>query len=253
MFSQIIWWVTNLLIAFLLVRALSARLFIKYPVFYSYLTYVLIESLIRFYFFVFRPGLYEDVYWNTQFLSVALGYCVIYEIYTQALASYAGVSRLARVLLLTVFVVIVSKVLATSVGEHALLPAEVPALLERDLRAAQAALLAAIVCLLVYYAIPVGINVRGMVIGYGVFVAASVVSLTLRSHFGIDFQSVWQYFQPAAYLLTLTVWCASLWSYQPNPQPWDDVELEGDYEWLAVRTSTAVSKARGYLVRALRP
>lgn len=253
MLTQALWWTGNASLIVLLVRATSGKLFTKYPVFYFYISWVILDSFLSYYLYVAHPRAYESFYWYTQFLSVALGYCVIWEIYAQALAQYPGVARLGQILLLAVFIIVVGQTLAGSLSAHALLPSQIPAVLERNLRAAQAMLLVAIVALLIYYAIPVGQNLSGMILGYGLFIGASVVSLTLRSHLGKPFQPWWQYFQPTAYFATLLVWCGTLWSYKPNPRPTTEIELEPDYERLSAQTAKVIAWARSYLLRSVRP
>ncbi|MDA2912760.1 hypothetical protein MYX77_02155 [Acidobacteriia bacterium AH_259_A11_L15] len=250
MLTQGLWWAGNLLILLLFVRALSGKFLSRYPVFYFYLGYVLLESVSSFYIYTFHPSFYESFYWYTQFLGVALEYCVIWEIYSQSLIDFPGVTRMARALLTVIFIAAMLKALMDTTTNPVWSPAEIPAVLERNLRTVQALLLVGIVGLLAYYAIPVGRNLKGMVLGYGVAISASVISLTLRSHFGKEFQLWWQYFHPMAYFLTYIVWCISLWSYQPNPRPRNEIALEHDYEVLAAGTARAIAQARSYLAKA---
>ncbi|MFQ5738319.1 MAG: hypothetical protein ACE5JX_04860 [Acidobacteriota bacterium] len=251
MLSEGLWWAENVLICLLLVRAFRGKFLCKYAVFYFYLGYVLLESLSSYYIYVFHPSSYEIFYWYTQFLSVALGYCIIWEIYTQALADFAGAARMARLLLAAIFLLAVFEGFMGTFSNSVWSPAEVPAVLERNLRTVQALLLAGVTVLVAYYAIPVGRNLKGMIVGYGVFISASVTSLALRSHLGKEFQIGWQYLQPIAYFLTLIVWCASLWSYHSNPRPKNAIGLEHDYEILAARMATAMAKTRDYIVKVV--
>jgi len=253
MLSQVLWWTENALVFVLLVRALRGRFLSKYPVFYFYIGYVLLESLSSFYIYISYPSFYETFYWYTQFLSVALGCCIIWEIYTQALADFSGVARMARFLLAAIFLVATLKGLVDTLSGPILSPAEIPAVLERNLRTVQALLLVGIVGLLSYYAVPVGRNLKGMILGYGVFISASVISLALRSHLGKEFQTWWQYFQPMAYFLTLIIWSASLWSYAPSPRAKHEISLDQDYEVLVARTAKAIAQARSYLARTVQP
>jgi hypothetical protein len=254
MLTQILWWGGNALISLLLLRSLTGKFFRKYPIFYVYLSYVLLESLLRFYIYVFHPIAYQTFYWwHTQFIGVTLGYGVIWEIYLQTLASYAGAARMARILLSAVFIAVVIKVLAGSLSGPAWSGPATAADLERNLRTAQAMLLITIVGLLAYYAIPVGRNLRAMLLGYGFYIGASVISLTLRSYLGVNFQLSWQYLQQTIYDVTLAIWCAGLWSYAPNPAPRDEVMLERDYELLAAQTTKLLGQVRAYLMRAVRP
>ncbi len=237
----------------MLLRALQGKIFTRYPIFYFYLSYVLLESLLRFYVYLSHPGFYSRFYWGTQFVSVAVGYAVIWEIYRQALRRYPGTARMAKGVLLTVFALVVSKVFVNSLTGPVWSPAKSTAELERNLRTVQGILLLAVVALLAYYAIPVGRNLKGMIVGYGFFIGTSLIHLTLRSHLGDAFQVWWQYLQPAAYALSLLIWCAALWSYQPNPQPQRAAGIEEDYELLAAETRRMLAQVRAYLARGVRP
>ncbi len=124
---------------------------------------------------------------------------------------------------------------------------------ERDLRIVQLALLIGLVGLFASYAIPLGRNLKGIIYGYGLFIATSVAHLTLRDYLGDSFQRAWQYIQPICYLVVLVMWCATLWSYAPIPQPTNEPRLEADYESLLATTKSKVQSARSYLLRAMRP
>ncbi len=253
MLAEFLWGTGTTLEGVLLFRALRGRLFAAYPVFYAYFSYVLVHSFAGFYLLRFHPGLYAHFYWYSQFLSVALGYGIIWEIFRQALKHYPGTARVARSALAIVFVLVLFKALFGAASSSAWSLATGTAELERSLRVVQAALLVTIVGLLAYYAIPVGRNLKGMIVGYGFFIGARVISLTLRSHFGPSFEPVWQHLPALTYYTALIIWCSTLWSYQPNPQPECDGGIERDYELLAARTASALMQARAHLVKAVRP
>jgi len=253
MLTQILWWVGNALLTLVLARAAMAGFFRKYRAFYFYVSYVLLESLLRFLVYIFHPNAYQIFYWSTQFLSVALGYCVIWEIYRQALVDYPGAARMARCLLSVIFIAVVAKVFVNTRSGAVWSLAETTAVLERNLRTVQAVLLIAIVALLFYYGIPIGRNLRGMILGYGLFIGVSVISLSVQSYFWEKLRLWWEYPQAIAYFITLLIWCATLWSYQPNPEPKTEVQLERDYELLSTQTAKAIARARRYLVRTVRP
>lgn len=249
--THIIWWLGIALVSLLLARGWWSGVFRRYPIFYFYLAHVLILSLFRVYFYFFRPDAYQMFYWDTQFLSVAVGYCVLWEIYRQALADYPGADRMARQVLLAVFIFILAKFFVDIVQDITWSQAETA--LERNFRAAQAALLGAIFGLFAYYGIPIGRNLKGIIFGYGFFVGTSVINLTLRSYIGEAFQAWWQYLQPLAWDFTLLVWSAALWAYHANPKPEREIAIERDYQLLSAYTAQALAKARSYIVRAVQP
>ncbi len=253
MFAQLLWWAPNALEGLLLIQAMRGRLFRRYPAFYGYLSYVFLESNLRLCIYVLKPGFYTNFYWYTQFLSVAVAYGVIWEIFRQALSQYPGAARMARNALSVVFVVVVSKVLFNALTGLAWSPAKTTADLERNLRAVQALLVFTIVVLLIYYAIPLGRNLKGMILGYGLFIGASILSLTLISFLGNRFQPWWQYLPAASYCMTLVIWCFTLWSYQPNPEAESEIDIERDYKLVAARTTRLLTHMRALLARAMWP
>src|SRR5258707_15452361 len=106
MLTQILWWTCNGLIALLIARAVSRHCLSEFPVFYLYLGLVLTVAFLRFYFFTFQPNVYGPFYWYTEFVSIAIGYGIIWEIYERALTGYPGSLRMARYLVGSVFVLI---------------------------------------------------------------------------------------------------------------------------------------------------
>lgn len=252
MLTQVLWWLTNALMGILVIRALSAKIFARHLVFFIYLSHVLALELLRFYLYVFKPGIYRTVYWYTEFLSVAIGYCVIWEIYERALAEYPGTLRLARSLVLTIFLSVLAKGLINSLSGPVWGAAETVRELERNLRAVQVVLLVVVVAVLRYYIIPIGQNLRGIIFGYGFFLGTGVIINTLWSQMGESFLLRLQYAQSMAWLITLLIWSATLWSYCPNPIPEGEIEIERDYEWISTRTAQALSRARAQVLRGVR-
>lgn len=252
MLAELLWGTGTTLEGLLLFRSVKGRIFTAYPVFYVYFSYIFLESFVRFYVYLFQPAHYVNFYWYTQFFSVALGYGVIWEIFRQALKYYPGTARMARSVLAMIFLLVFSKVLFGALSGPLWSLAGTTAELERSFRIVQAALLVTIVGLLAYYAIPVGLNLKGMIVGYGLFLGVSVIILTLRSHLGDSFQPVWQYLPAITYYVVLIIWCSTLWSYHPSLQPKPEVEIEHDYELLAAHTRRLLTQVRANLVRAIR-
>jgi hypothetical protein len=77
MLGQTIWWSCIALETLLLVRGFAGRLWARYPVFYAYISFVWLQSLLRFSIFHSRPQLYAPVYWITEWLGVLIGCGVV--------------------------------------------------------------------------------------------------------------------------------------------------------------------------------
>ena len=253
MFSLALWLVGPVLESALLVRALQIGSLRRYKFFYLYVTWVLVRDLSLFPIYRFRADYYVNAYWYSQFLSVLLGCGVVWEVYRLTLSRYSGVARMARNVLAFVFILSASRILANAWNDANWLPAKTAFDAERDLRVVQITVLFGLIVLLAYYAIPTGRNLKGILLGYAVFLATSVGHLSLRTSLGHAFPGFWQYLQPAAYISVLLVWCGSLWHWAPLPESDEPTNLEEDYQSLLAATRRRLAAAGDYVERSVRP
>jgi hypothetical protein len=240
-------------LALLLASALRGKFFARYLFFYAYLLTWLAVGSLRLVFFAFHldsPDEYGLVYWYTQFLLVAGGYAVVWQIYSHTLRSYPGTAKMARVLVSSVYAVVLMEVFFYVLAGHSEDLTGSIIRLERNLQGIQAVLLILFSTLVWYYGIPLRRNVQGLLLGYGLLVVTRLITLTFRSVLGTDFYSWWYYSEPICIFATLLIWFVGFRSYYPNPAPECEVELESDYKMATQRTLEALGRARGYLARA---
>ncbi len=252
MLSLVIWWSGIVLESLLLARGLQAKLWTRYPVFYAYISFVWLQSLLRFSIFHLRPQQYRPIYWITEGLGVLAGCAVVFEIYRVGLAAYRGTARMARNLLGFVFVLAFTKALVDTWNDPQWWLIATTMDLERLLRTVQSFAILALVVLFLFYAIPFGRNLRGILLGYGVFVGLSVIQLTFVTDSSSRFHNFWSYASPASYFIVLGVWAVHLWSYFPSPEPKRAVRLEEQYQRVAAATAQRLREARGYLAKGVR-
>jgi hypothetical protein len=253
MLSQLIWSGSTAVEILLLARGFRAKLLSRYPVFYSYVAFVLLQDLPRVFAYKFLGEYtYNYVFWTTEFLCVLMGCGIIFEVYRVALLPYPGTARMARSVLALVFVLAVSKGVANAMGSSdGWLEANVRAI-ERALRITEAAAILALVSLFLLYAIPFTRNLRGLLLGYGLFISARIISLPFVPERGQ--RDFWAYLYSGCFLLALGIWLAYLWSYSETPVPKPAAaHLENDYQKLAVATRRRLQAARGQLAKAVRP
>jgi hypothetical protein len=253
MISSAIWLAGLVMEVVLIARAVQGRFLSRYPLFYAYMCAVFVRDLALFAIFHRFPNLYARAYWYSQFLLVLLGCGVVWEIYRCALRHYPGVVRMAQNVIPFLFVLSFTRVIAKMWESPRWLPGATTLETERDLRFVQAMLLAGLVTLSLYYAVPVGKNVRGMIAGFGFFLATSLVHLTARHNFGEAFQAAWQYIQPVTYLVSLVIWLLALWNYAPAPAVSRDSRLELGYQALLAGTRRRFNATRTRLAKAMRP
>ena len=249
MLIDIVFWLSNLLIALLLVQAVREKYFTKYILFFSYLNYVLVVNLAAFCVYAFKPGAYLAFYWYTQFLGLAGGYCVTWEIYRHVLRDFPGTAKMARCLVSVFLLGALGTALVNAFfGEAGGLVRSVIRF-ERNLQAAQSILLTLLLILIRHYAIPLGRNLRGLILGYGLIIGVGIVTLSIRSYIGTPFQLWWEYLQKGSGLVASGIWVHGLWVYAPNPKADISISLEEDYAVLTDRTYRAITKARASVLR----
>jgi hypothetical protein len=253
MLTQAIWWAGMCLEAVMFSRGLRERLVFRYPVFYLYIAFVFLEDLLRFYIYRWHPDIYPQAYWITDFIGLVIGSGVVFEIYRSGLSAYPGTARMARNLLLLVFTLAFAKVLVSTSYGSLWWPAETTAELERNLRIVQASALIALIALFLMYAIPLGRNLKGILSGYSLYIAVSLVQLTLVSRFGNNIQRLWSYVNSVSYLIALCIWTGALWSHEVSPETSPIIELEYNYEALRAATRLRLQETRARLGRAVRP
>lgn len=252
MFAHFICWLGMSLEAMVLVRGLKARLVSRFPLFYSYLLVVLIQDVIRYIAYGWYPKVYPNIYWSTQFVSLVMGSIVIFEICRVALEEYPGTARMARNLLGLVFLGIFAKTLATMNAASAAWMMQVYLRLERELRLVQSLAILTLIVVFLWHAIPLGRNLGAILLGYGTFVAMSVLQLTIVNHFQLRAQHFWEVAQPVTYTAIVGMWVWKLWSADGaavrTPRA-----LSSDYEELANSTNRSLAGARRRLGSAVRP
>jgi|ERR1700728_4914502 len=239
-FTQFVWLGGLLLEGIILVRAIYGKFLAKYSLFYLYIGSVFLGSIFLYVINIVMPLKKIPLYWSVNFITLSLGCGVIFEISRHVFGHRVTLDRVARWSMAIAFGSIF-----LLVAIHAFLlprwnPITNSADLERDLRIAQAIVLMTILFLTGYYAIEIGKNIRGMILGLGVYVGASILSLTVRLLIGPRFSTTWQIIQSSAYLAALSIWAIALWSYEPEPpskRPSDSDRRHDDgYKTLAGQT-----------------
>ncbi len=246
-----LWWGGLLLETAVLLRGFKTKLMMLYPVFYSYVLFVLLQSLVRITVYHYNVRIYSYVYWTTEFLGVAIGSGVVFEIYRVGLAAYPGTAQMARRLLAMVFCLALAKGIA-DVSKDPRWWAEATTInVERAIRTVQTLAIAALVALFLIYAIPFGRNLKGIVLGYGLFICASLMWFTFANAGGDRFRNLWSYLNPLSYAAALVLWNTYLWAPEAETEALPVAPVEEHYQLAAARTRRRLQQARGYLGKVI--
>lgn len=252
MAGQLVWWMCISLEVILILHSVPAMLK-RFPVFYGYIACVLVRDVSAIPIYTMWPGLYSKFYWSTAFVTAILGYTVIVEIYSRSLARFPGVARFIRTVLVGLLFLVAARAFAELFGGAANPLASSAAVLERDLRTLQAILLGALLAIFSLYRIPIGKNLRGIIVGYTLYVGVRVVELTAYAQSGKAVGIFVSKMEPIIYLICLGLWTLALWSRAPEPIVDTVPGIEQDYDLLSRQTRMQLARACAFLTRTVRP
>jgi len=253
MLSQLIGWGGVTLEILILVRGVRGKLALRYPAFYGYLAFILLQDVFCFAVNLWYPRVYTGVYWTAEFISLLFGCAVVFEIYRVGLAAFPGTARMARNALGFLFALAIARAIADTWTDPRWWMEAATTQIEGALRTVEALAIVILAALFLFYSIPVGKNLRGILLGYGLFVSTSVLSLEFVSTSRPALRYFLSTVYPDFYFVVLILWLAHLWSYAPNLVPAASVRLEQEYQRVAAATHRRLQDARGYLAKAVRP
>jgi hypothetical protein len=252
MLTNLIWWSGIALETAILLRGAQVGLLRKYPLFYSYISCVLAKDLIVLLTYQFARNLYEPLYWPAELATIVASYAVIIEIFRWATRHKPGLRRLAQNLLLIVFGVTVAYAGSGFLhGRFASVSAAIVNL-GRDLRYVEGGVLLVMLWLLVRYRISLGLNLVGLIVGYSFWVGLNLINLAFWFQPGNEFSVLLRLLLPATYLMTLAIWCITLWAAHTEPVPPPESNIERDYELLSAKTQAIFARTSELVLRLTR-
>lgn len=253
MVSNLIWASTALLEAAVLFRGWKTGLLRKYPFFYAFVSWVLLTEGFRFWCYKYIPTFYQTFYWDTRLITVVASYAICVEVFKSGLRHNRGVARVAQKLLLAVFVCAASYAGSDFLHGGLRSVARAAADLGSYLSYIEAALLLVILWLFTRYKIPFGRNLLGLVAGYSLWVGVEVMIVGLLSLPGNGASVRLRKLAPLLYMISMLIWCISLWQSAPEPAQPSENAPERDYEVLVARTRASFAHLSARVGRMLRP
>jgi hypothetical protein len=244
--TLLIWWSGLVLELVILARGLRAGMIKKYPYFYAYILCVFAISAGLYVGYRASPSFYRKWYWPTQFVTLVAGFGVLLDIVENALEAYPGAKRLLRHLSYAVL----GAVFATFCLKIALGTLSNTAEIERDLRCMEALVLLLVGLVTSYFGIKLGKNLKGLILGFGMYVGVSLITLAVVLVAGKRFEPAWQILQSGSYLAALAIWTVGLWSYAPNPVA-NRIQIE--YQVLASQTQVHLDAIRNHFEKTTKP
>ncbi len=196
----------------LLWRCMKTGLWRRYPLFFGYFLYTVVETTAQFVVFHVWYRWYAWVYWLSDLMAVFLKFAVGWEVFRHTFPCGSALREIAgRVLVL--FLVLLAAAFYFGSGRPGSLM--IPDM-ERKAGLAVAAWFVIVLAMARYYRVPFGRNIWGITVGIGTYLSISVVLWAAYSPSG-PFLRFWHFAWPVSFGIMLAIWTWAMWSYAPNP------------------------------------
>lgn len=210
----------TLLEGLLVFRLFQGRLVRHYPCFSVFVAYDFLRTIVAAAVSHFWPSLYAPLYWYTEVIAFAFLVAIIWEAERSIFVARSGLKRVAKESLLALALLLVPAVIGLSWSQASVIryPYKIVSpLFEQYLTATLALVLLCIAGLARYYRLRLGKNMRGLVLGLGLYL--SLYALNFASlQFIQGFLRYWQILSLIAYIGLAAFWLWSFWEYAPAPE-----------------------------------
>jgi hypothetical protein len=198
----------------LLLRAWLVSIVGRFPLFYSYITYVLISSLVALTVYYRFPKQYQAVAWFLLMVTWVAEFAVLLEVSDHIFEPYPSIGRLGRLLTACICTIFFFAFILPSLLGHQ--SRRVVFLdLSRSAFLTKAALIVVLLAAIRLYELPLRENISGMLLGFSVYLALNVVNVALDERFYPSYVPIFAVVGPSSYVLALTIWNVALWRFEP--------------------------------------
>jgi hypothetical protein len=248
--SLFMWWGGLSLLVVILCRMASVKLLTRFPLFSLYLGVICSSSMGLMFLLPNTSQPYAVAYWIKEFVTAALSFGMLCEIYNEAFGPYPGIRKLASTVFCILFMAVAARAAVNlwQSPHHTLTAAIVE--FEYGLRTLQALLLLALIGLVVHYALPLGRNATYLAVGYAVYLGVRVATLNALFQVGLYNRAWASLLAQVSWNFTAIIWCVGMWVPAATRLPVQS--LECDYERTSRQTIAALGQIRNYVVHSWR-
>jgi hypothetical protein len=202
----------------LLWRAHKGRFISRFPLFYSYVIYVLCCSSAVYAVYWIRPIQYASAYWFYFLICILAEFAVLVEISDHIFQPFPAIRHLGRALTILISVALgVTYILPTVFQSHGMRRALLDFALRTSLT--KAVILAVLLYAARHFDLKLGRNVAGLMLGFSIYLGVNVANFAAAESFSqaLYARILWV-MSPIAYTFCLLVWTVALWKLARIPR-----------------------------------
>ncbi|HEV2235013.1 MAG TPA: hypothetical protein VGV68_16615 [Terriglobia bacterium] len=187
----------------------------KYPIFYSYIFFVMVTDGVSYAIYLLYPHYYASVFWFCFIAWLVAEFAVLAEASDHIFKPYPPIRRLGRLLTVCIcvifFVVYVAPPLLQPQSSRA-------AMLELVKRSSltKAVLILVLLGAARLYRLPLGKNVSGLMLGFATYLAFNIANMALDQKYGgAGYAGIFAIVGPVSFVVALAIWNVALWRFDP--------------------------------------
>ncbi len=208
------------LLCLLIWRLAKRRLWSYYPYLSIFVIYRCLADVALFPIDRYRPHWFAAAYWRLEAITLALQFLVNWEFFRGLFVQHSTTQRIARKLLFIIEIGVLPAILLLGWSQASLfrnLSLPLPPVVEQYLCLAQASLLLIPAAVAWYYRIPLGRNLRGLGLGFGLYLLVRAVNFaSLQAFHG--FAPYWRMLTPMTFIVMIAVWLWAFWEKDGEPK-----------------------------------
>jgi len=207
-------WVSVALQLTLIIRARQGRFLSRFPLFYSYIVYLLVGSLVPLLLSWVNSPYYRSVFWYHFMITLVVEFAVIVEISDHIFGSYPAIRELGRLVAFCISGVFLFYIIP-ALTEHSSSSATILDFVKRT-ALTKAVILLALLAAAKRYDLPLTKNSRGIIFGFCTYLAINVVNFALAETYGPAlYGNIFGVVGPVSCNLAALIWVVSMWRYEP--------------------------------------
>jgi len=221
-------------------------MFRHYPWFSFFVGYVVSQHIALFAVLHLAPSNYPAWYWESGALQVCLRFLVIWEVFRQTFPKTTPLHRMVSRQITPGTIALISVLTAmlwavqTYGKSHSVYLA-----MDRSFGFVQAVLVLGILTLARYYHLPIGRNIWGIAVAFGMYSSLSTAASAYVDLMHSSFFPYWYLLSPFSFVVMLGMWTWAVWIYAPNPIATPDALIAtGDFGRWPEDWGRAVSTVR---------
>ena len=227
-------------------RAAQRKCLSEFPLFFSYIAYMLISGALVTGLYLWAPAAYPTGAWFRFLMSLLAEFAVLVEISDYIFKPFPAIRKLGR---LTAFFVclgfasvyVIPPLMASRPSSIILLD------IAKRLSLTKAVMIIALLAVARLYRIPLGRNISGILLGFAAYLTVNVANFAMAEVYGRAlYARTLSIIVPLSYTVCLLIWTVTLWRPEPATQGNRASSVSGEFAeplpGRLVRMNTALAR-----------